>query len=82
MVLSAVSENGNLLNYASDPIWIETEGPIEVIGDKLLSLKGGAVGFYIKTIGQSGKAKITIMTSNLGRCELEFNVVKIKEQQI
>lgn len=82
VVLSAVSENGNLLNYASDPIWIETEGPIEVIGDKLLSLKGGAVGFYIKTIGQSGKAKIKIMTSNLGRCELEFNVVKIKEQQI
>ena len=42
-------EYGTTLPYASDPIEIETKGPIEVYGPKLVSLYGGATSIYIRS---------------------------------
>ena len=40
---------GTVLPYASDPIRIETEGPIEVYGPNFVSLYGGATSIYVRS---------------------------------
>lgn len=56
----AVDESGNHLPYYQEPVVLRAEGEIEIIGPKVISLKGGSGGTYIKTTGKSGKAKLYV----------------------
>ena len=49
--LSAVDENNRLLNFCNDPVSLETTGPIEIIGPKMVSLSGGMGGVYVRSTG-------------------------------
>ena len=69
IVLSLKDNYGNDMVYAHDAMVIETEGPIEVIGPKMISLIGGSVGFWIKSIGKSGEGRVIIRTEHFGTIE-------------
>ena len=58
-VIKKVDQHGELLPYAFDPITIETEGTIELIGPNVISLLGGAIAFWIKG-SVKGTGTITI----------------------
>ncbi len=58
--LEAVDEKGNVQHYCQEAVTLSCEGPVEIIGPKAVSLKGGTAGTYIKTTGQSGKASLII----------------------
>ena len=73
--IRAVDENENLLPFYQEPIRVETEGPIEIIGGDLISLKGGMGGLYIKTIGEKGNAKVRILNTQCETIEIDFEVV-------
>ncbi len=77
VVLRALDQNGNLMNYENDALTLEAEGPIEVIGPKFISLIGGARAFWIKTTGGSGKGVVRVLSEKFGIQELEFNVSKL-----
>ena len=47
--LRVLDQNNNLAQYYQEAFVVKTEGPIEVIGPKVLSFKGGLWGTYIKT---------------------------------
>ena len=68
------SEKNNLLSFNQDVITLTTEGPIEIIGPKVVSLRGGMGGTYVKTIGESGEAKLTICAEGLEPITVEFTV--------
>ena len=70
------SEKNNLLSFNQDVITLTTEGPIEVIGPKMVSLRGGMGGTYVKTIGESGEAKLTICAEGLEPITVELTVAK------
>lgn len=63
--IEAVSEEGNLLVFANDPLIFHTEGDIELIGPSVVPLRGGAAGTYVKSVGKSGTGTLTI---ECGRC--------------
>ncbi|MEG1410618.1 MAG: glycoside hydrolase family 2 TIM barrel-domain containing protein [Terrisporobacter sp.] len=64
--IKAVDENGNLLRFYQEPLLLEVEGNIELIGPKLLPLRGGMSGTYIKTVGKQGEGTLKIHSD---RCE-------------
>ena len=71
--ITAVDQHGNRLWYAGDPLLLETEGPLEIIGPKVTSLRGGAAGVWLRTTGEKGEAKLRV--AGLGpRQEVEFRV--------
>ncbi|HAX72261.1 MAG TPA: beta-galactosidase [Firmicutes bacterium] len=76
IVCKAICQNKNLLPYANDALLIEVEGPIELIGPNLISLLGGARGFYIKTKGESGVGRITISSESYQTQKIEVEVIK------
>ena len=71
--ITAVDQHGNRLWYAGDPLLLETEGPLEIIGPKVTSLRGGAAGVWLRTTGEKGEA--TLRVAGLGpRQEVGFRV--------
>lgn len=73
--IRAVDENGNLLPYYQEPVRVQVEGPVVLIGEDVLSLKGGMGGLYIKTTGEKGQAKVCLGNAQVGMTELLFEVV-------
>lgn len=74
--IRAVDENGNILNFANDPVELETEGDIELIGPSVISLNGGMFGTYVKTIGRAGSGKLHIKSPWCETKTIEFTINK------
>lgn len=74
--LTAQDGNGNRLPFANNAISVTVEGPVSVIGPSAFSLIGGDRAFWVRTVGRSGKATVTIEAENLGKYTVEINVLK------
>lgn len=72
--LRAVDQNDNQLYFFNEAVSFEVEGPIELIGPKQSSFRGGATGLYIRSIGEDGAGSVTIRCGNLKPVTLEFAV--------
>lgn len=72
--IKVVDENDNQLNFFNEPVILRTEGSIELIGDSVVSLKGGMVGTYLKTTGETGSAALYIKTAQAEEVKIEFSV--------
>ncbi len=72
--IQVMDENQNILTYYQEPVVLESEGPIEIIGPKIISLKGGMAGTYIKTTGQSGAAVLKIRTAQAPVVFIHFEI--------
>lgn len=68
------SEKNNLLPFNQDIITLSAEGPVEIIGPKTISLRGGMGGTYIKTTGEAGEAKLVVRAEGLESIEIEFTI--------
>ena len=75
--IRAVSEYGNLLSFANDPVTLEAIGPIEIIGPKVIALQGGMFGTYVKSTGV-GVAQLRITDSHGNEKTLLFQIKKEK----
>lgn len=70
--IQARDENDNILNYYQEPVYLEIEGPLEIIGPHIFALQGGMAGTYVKTIGKTGKGSLKLRTSNAPEVILTF----------
>ena len=72
--IRAVDEHDNVLPFYQEPLVLETEGPIEIIGDGIISLKGGMGGTYVRTLGTSGVGILRIKGGHIEEKEIRFTV--------
>ncbi len=72
--IRAVDENGSLLAFCNEALEISAEGDVDIIGPKLISLKGGMSGTYVKSLGKSGRGRVRIYNPQLGEELIEFTV--------
>lgn len=72
--IRAVDEYGNRLSFFNDPVMLETQGPIELIGPEIISLQGGMGGTYVKTTGEKGEAVLKLRTLQTKEAALGFSV--------
>ena len=73
--LECRDERGNRIPTAFDPILLTTEGPIQVVGPRAVSLEGGAFGTYVRTVGETGEGVLTLSSPTLGSCKLTFTII-------
>ncbi|MCI5822334.1 MAG: glycoside hydrolase family 2 TIM barrel-domain containing protein [Lachnospiraceae bacterium] len=71
----ARDENDNQLVFMQEPIRIETEGPIELIGPDCIPLQGGMTGIYVKSTGAQGEAKITLRCDRMEPVAINMQVI-------
>ncbi len=73
--IHAIDENGNLLPYSNEAIQLTAVGPIEFIGPDIFSLRGGMAGFYVKTTGKKGEAKVKISCPRVEDIIIDFEII-------
>lgn len=66
-------ENGNLLPFYQEPVKLQTEGAISLMGPEIISLKGGMGGAFVRTNGRHGKGILTV-TAEGKEQKIEFEV--------
>ncbi|HKL59603.1 MAG TPA: glycoside hydrolase family 2 TIM barrel-domain containing protein [Sphaerochaeta sp.] len=62
------------LPYAHEPFTVSVEGPLKLVSPALAVCEGGTAVVYVRTIGEKGKAQVTI-SSSMGDKTLEFTVL-------
>ena len=71
--IKMMSEYNNILHYCNEPLILETTGPIEIIGPKLISLQGGLFGTFVRSKG-IGKATLKIIDTQNNETNIDFEV--------
>ncbi len=74
--LRAVDQNGNVLPYFQQPLALEAQGEIEIIGPSVVALQGGMGGTYVKTTGKPGAGRLIIKGHQLEPVEINFEIEK------
>ena len=72
--LTVRDQNGNRLPFYSGTVELAAEGPIQIIGPRLLQLRGGCGGTYVKTTGQAGQATLTLRSDQAQPVQIQFDV--------
>lgn len=72
--LKAIDENRNIQPYCQEAVFLRCEGDIELVGPKVVSLKGGMAGTYIRSKGREGKGRLFITDWEDNEHWLEFSV--------
>ena len=65
LVLRLVDRCGNTLPYANAVVWVEVEGPADLIGDNPLALAGGQIALYLRARQEPGHVQIRATTPRL-----------------
>lgn len=73
-----LDEHENQMYFYNEPVLLETEGPIELIGPPVISLQGGMGGTYIRTTGETGDAIVRIRTMQTEEVTIDFHIIKAR----
>ena len=69
-----LDEYDNVAPYAQLPVSFRLEGEAELVGPDVAAAEGGVCGTYIRTVGKSGNARLTISTPQTEETTLEFQI--------
>ena len=69
-----LDENGNVAPYAQLPVILTLEGPCQLVGPNVVTAEGGMTGAYVKTVGKTGEAKLTISTAQTEPVTIGFEI--------
>jgi len=72
--IRVLDEYGNVAPYAQLPVRLTLEGPAELVGPAVVVAEGGMTGTYIRTMGKTGTAKLTVSVDGLEPVEIMFEV--------
>ncbi len=78
----AIDQNGNPLPFFNEAVTAEISGAADIIGPKTVMLRGGSGGTYIRTIGRSGEAILTLRYGEGCEASVQFTVTGRKEEFI
>ena len=60
--LAVTDQHGNVVPFFFGAADVEIQGPLELIGPKTATLRGGLGGVYLRTLGTPGEATVTLKT--------------------
>jgi beta-galactosidase len=66
-----VSEKDVTLQFSHEPVFLKTEGPIELIGPSCVVLQGGMAGTYVRSLGK-GSSRLILSDQRHHEVVIEF----------
>ena len=77
--LRILDENGQAAPYAQLPLHLHVSGAAELVGPTVVTAEGGMTGCYLRTVGQSGSAVLTVIGERMAPLELKFDI-RVKDE--
>lgn len=75
VVIKAVDIEGNILPYVTGSIHVECDGDISIIGPNNISLIGGSIAFWVKTLGEFKSSDAKIKISSTFNIDKEIDII-------
>ncbi|MCM1148530.1 MAG: glycoside hydrolase family 2 protein [Butyricicoccus sp.] len=75
-----LDENGNPAPYAQLPVSFTLSGDLELAGPTTATAEGGMCGTYVRTLGKTGAASLTVHTEQTEDVTIQFSI-KIEEEE-
>ena len=75
VVIKAVDLEGNILPYVTGSIHVECDGDISIIGPNNISLIGGSIAFWVKTLGEFKSSDAKIKISSTFNIDKEIDII-------
>jgi beta-galactosidase len=72
--IRVLDEYGNIAPYAQLPVRLALEGVAQIVGPDVVTAEGGMCGTYIRTIGETGAAKLTVFAHSLESVTIDFEI--------
>ena len=72
--IAMTDQNGNTLPWWQGPVLLTVSGPIAVIGPELAALRGGIGGTFVRTLGRSGQASLTLSAEGAEPVTVHFEI--------
>ncbi len=72
--IHALDQNDNIVSFYQEPVVLSAEGPIAIIGPKIISLQGGMGGTYVRTTGEEGIGILKIRAAQMEEQRIQFEV--------
>nr|MBQ8244027.1 glycoside hydrolase family 2 protein [Oscillospiraceae bacterium] len=69
-----LDEFGNTAPYAQIPVHFCLEGDAALVGPDVVTAEGGMTGTYVRTVGRSGEARLTITTDQTESVTFIFHI--------
>ena len=74
-------QNGNTLHAFNASLKVTVDGPVEVIGPAQLPIIAGMGGMYIRTIGLTGTASVTIEAERIEKQTVIFSIKEANDER-
>lgn len=75
-----LDENGDTAPYAQLPVRFHVDGALRLAGAETAVAEGGMCGTYLRTIGQSGAASVTVCAPGCESVQINFTILGRKAQ--
>ena len=69
-----LDEYGNPAPYAQIPVHLTLDGPAALVGPHVTVAEGGMTGTFVKTIGETGEARLTVSTDQTEDVTFIFHI--------
>ena len=69
-----LDEYGNPAPYAQIPVYLILDGPAALVGPHVTVAEGGMTGTFVKTIGETGEARLTVSTDQTEDVTFIFHI--------
>ncbi len=69
-----LDEYGNIAPYAQLPVQLKLEGAAQLVGPEVVTAEGGMCGTYVRSVGASGTARLTVSACGLSDVTVNFQV--------
>ena len=69
-----LDEFGTAAPYAQLPLEMKLEGPAQLVGPRIVTAEGGMCGTYLRTVGKTGTAVLTVSAPGLEPVKVEFTI--------
>ena len=74
--LRILDQYGQPVPYAQLPLHFHVSGAAELVGPTVATAEGGMTGCYVRTIGETGEAILTVIGERMAPLELRFTVTR------
>ncbi|MGN0375290.1 MAG: glycoside hydrolase family 2 TIM barrel-domain containing protein [Butyrivibrio sp.] len=72
--IKAVDQFGNVQPYYMEPLYLQADGDIEIIGPKIICLRGGMGGTYVRSVRHGEKGVLRIVNESQPELKVGFTV--------
>ena len=75
VIVRTLDQAGQVMPYLDEVLYLEVDGPAEILGPDVLPVRGGHAGFWLRSSGKPGEISLKVFGRRMGLAEVTISAV-------